>query len=46
MKLSPNNPDALSNLGFLAYERGNNEKAETLLRQAIKADKDIFYGTL
>ncbi len=42
LKLSPNNPDALANLGFFASERGQNEKAENLFHQAIKEDKNIF----
>ena len=42
LKLSPNNPDALANLGFFASERGQNEKAENFFHQAIKEDKNIF----
>lgn len=42
LRLTANNPDALANLGFLAGERGQYEKAEALLKQSIKEDPKIF----
>jgi len=38
LKLSPNNPKALNNLGNVAIRRGDQEKAIAYYRQAVEAD--------
>ena len=40
--MQPDNPDALSNLGYIASQRGQNEEAERLLRRAIQLDPQSF----
>jgi Flp pilus assembly protein TadD len=42
LKLQPDNPDALSNLGYIASQRGENVEAERLLRRAIALDPKSF----
>jgi tetratricopeptide (TPR) repeat protein len=42
LKLQPNNPDALSNLGYIASQRGENAEGERLLRRAIELDPKSF----
>ena len=42
LRLQPDNPDVLGNLGYIASQRGEHEEAERLLRRAIALDANGF----
>src|SRR6185437_5293730 len=42
LKLQPDNPDAMANLGYIASQRGESVEAERLLRRAIQLDPKAF----
>jgi protein O-GlcNAc transferase len=42
LRRQPDNADVLSNLGYIASQRGEQEKAERLLRRAIALDANGF----
>ena len=41
-KISPNNPDVIAGLSFIAFQRGELEKAERLLRRTLQLDAKNF----
>lgn len=42
LTISPNNPEVLSNLGFIANERGDAVRAEKILREVLRLDAKNF----